>query len=89
MAGVSGASSLAQASAWVGLLEKAPSLRGRPASQAYTGYCFNRGHYACACGGAAARGLQEVGISDSGRTPSWQCRDSGCVPVAERRKERI
>src|ERR671913_2487776 len=63
MAGLTAACYLARAGVDVTVIEKAPELGGRAATQNVDGFRFNRGGHALYTGGAASRVLEELGIS--------------------------
>src|ERR687898_1196283 len=63
MAGLTAACYLARAGVDVTVIEKAPYLGGRAATQDFDGFRFNRGGHALYTGGAASRILEELGIS--------------------------
>jgi phytoene dehydrogenase-like protein len=63
MAGLTAASYLARAGVEVILLERAPNLGGRAASQGFDDYRFNRGIHALYTGGEASQILQELGVT--------------------------
>src|SRR5215208_3931973 len=63
MAGLTAACYLARAGVDVTVIEKAPYLGGRSATQEVDGYLFNRGGHALYTGGAASRILEELGVS--------------------------
>jgi phytoene dehydrogenase-like protein len=63
MAGLTAACYLARAEIDVTVIEKAPYLGGRAATQDFDGFRFNRGGHALYTGGAASRVLEELGVS--------------------------
>src|SRR5215207_2008785 len=63
MAGLTAACYLARAQMAVTVIEKAPYLGGRAATQEFDGFRFNRGGHALYTGGAASRILEELGVS--------------------------
>ena len=63
MAGLTVACYLARAEIDVTVIEKAPYLGGRAATQDFDGFRFNRGGHALYTGGAASRALEELGVS--------------------------
>jgi phytoene dehydrogenase-like protein len=63
MAGLTAACYLARAERDVTVIEKAPYLGGRAATQDFDGFRFNRGGHALYTGGAASRVLEELGVS--------------------------
>jgi phytoene dehydrogenase-like protein len=63
MAGLTAACYLARAQMEVTVIEKAPYLGGRAATQKFDGYRFNRGGHALYTGGAASRILGELGVA--------------------------
>jgi phytoene dehydrogenase-like protein len=63
ISGLSAACYLAGEGVGVTLLEKAPNLGGRAASQDLDGFTFNRGIHAMYTGGATSEVLQELGIT--------------------------
>jgi phytoene dehydrogenase-like protein len=62
LAGLTAACYLARAGQRVTLLERAPDLGGRAATQYVDGYTFNRGAHALYTGGAASHVLRELGV---------------------------
>lgn len=77
LAGLAAASYLARAGANVALFEQASGLGGRAATQAFDGFCFNRGAHALYTGGTASDVLRELGITYSHGSPqgTWLLRD--------------
>jgi phytoene dehydrogenase-like protein len=70
LAGLTVAAYLAEAGLSVIVLEKAPELGGRAATQQYDGFFLNRGIHALYSGGAADEVLKELQIKYTGRTPT-------------------
>jgi phytoene dehydrogenase-like protein len=77
LAGLTAACYLARAGKQVMLFEGAKILGGRAASQAHSGFIFNRGIHALYSGGAASEVLAELNIPFSGNSPKdiWLLRD--------------
>src|ERR671912_796058 len=69
MAGLTAACYLARERIDVTVIEKASYLGGRAATQDFDGFRFNRGGHALYTGGAASRGLEELGVSYDYRIP--------------------
>jgi phytoene dehydrogenase-like protein len=69
ISGLSAACYLAREDVGVTLLEKAPNLGGRAASQNLNGFTFNRGIHALYTGGATSEVLKELGITYNYGTP--------------------
>ncbi len=63
MAGLTTACYLARAGVEVIILEKAPNLGGRAATQTFDDFRFNRGIHALYTGGEASQILQELGVT--------------------------
>lgn len=69
LAGLACATYLARGRQRVVLLERAPALGGRAATETREGFRLNLGAHALYRGGAATRGLDELGVARSGRPP--------------------
>ena len=69
LAGLTAAAYLARAGRRVTVLEKAPSLGGRAATQEQAGFAFNRGIHAIYTGGASSEVLAELGVTYSAGSP--------------------
>src|SRR4051794_3728763 len=69
LAGLAAASYLARGGASVTLLEKAPTLGGRAATDTPHGFALNRGVHALYTGGPASDVLRELNVAYSSGTP--------------------
>jgi phytoene dehydrogenase-like protein len=70
LAGLAAATYLGRAGRRVTLLEKAPLLGGRAATDTPAGYALNRGAHALYTGGAASDVLRELGVRYTAGIPS-------------------
>ena len=69
LAGLAAATYLARGGASVSLLEKAPDLGGRAATDTTRGFALNRGAHALYTGGAASDVLRELGVTYTAGIP--------------------
>jgi phytoene dehydrogenase-like protein len=69
LAGLAAATWCARRGLRVALLERAGALGGRARTDLHAGYAHNLGAHALYVGGAAARGLGDLGVSFTGRPP--------------------
>src|SRR5919197_6061759 len=69
LAGLAAAAYLARGGRSVTLLERAPTLGGRAATDTPGGYALNRGAHALYTGGSASEVLRELGVRYTSGTP--------------------